>query len=73
MTCIRCCGLMVVDHLLDMQESHLPMWMRGFRCVACGNIEDPLIRSNRMMHEARIARRRVSLAEQPMAPSAQAA
>jgi hypothetical protein len=32
---------MVADQLLDMQESYLPMWMRGLRCVTCGNIEDP--------------------------------
>lgn len=73
MTCTRCSGLMVVDHLLDMQESHQPMWMRGLRCIACGNIEDPLIHSNRRMHEARIARRRVSHTAQPVAPPAQAA
>ncbi|HSA84820.1 MAG TPA: hypothetical protein VLE46_01460 [Nitrospira sp.] len=41
MRCTRCSGLMVADQLLDMQESYLPMWMRGLRCVTCGNIEDP--------------------------------
>jgi len=73
MTCARCSGLMVVDHLLDMQESWMPMWMRGLRCVACGNIEDPLIHYNRMMQEARRTRRRVSRAAQPIAAPAQAA
>jgi len=48
MTCTRCKGFMVVDDLLDLQESLLPMWMRGWRCVACGNIVDPLILRHRM-------------------------
>ena len=43
MRCMKCKGLMVVDNLIDMRESYHPMWMRGWRCVACGNIVDPLI------------------------------
>ena len=73
MKCARCSGLMVKDHLLDMLESYVPMWMRGLRCVACGNIEDPLIHYNRMMHEARRIRRRASRVVQPLAAQAQAA
>jgi hypothetical protein len=73
MKCARCSGLMVVDHLLDMQESYVPMWMRGLRCVACGNIEDPLIHYNRMMHEARRIRRRMSRTAHPLAAQTQAA
>ncbi len=57
MTCTRCRGLMVVDHLLDMQESSMPMWMRGLRCVTCGNIEDPLIHHHRMVRRTRRAER----------------
>jgi hypothetical protein len=48
MTCTRCNGLMVADDLIDLQESYLPMWMRGWRCIACGNIVDPLIQRHRM-------------------------
>lgn len=73
MKCARCSGLMVRDHLLDMQESSIPMWMCGLRCVACGNIEDPLIHYNRMMHKARRSRRRVLRAAQPIVSPAQAA
>ncbi|ALA60058.1 hypothetical protein [Nitrospira moscoviensis] len=47
MTCTRCNGLMVADDLIDLQESYLPMWMRGWRCIACGNIVDPLIQRHR--------------------------
>ena len=43
---------MVADDLVDLQESYLPMWMRGWRCVACGNIVDPLINRNRMVQRS---------------------
>jgi hypothetical protein len=52
MTCSRCQGLMVADDLIDLQESYAPMWMRGWRCVACGNIVDPLIQRRRMVQRA---------------------
>ncbi|MBK9308379.1 MAG: hypothetical protein IPM58_15150 [Nitrospira sp.] len=69
MKCARCSGLMVADHLLDMQESYVPMWMSGLRCVACGNIEDPLIHHHRMVQHTRNARRNTSRFDRvPMRP-----
>jgi hypothetical protein len=56
MTCTRCSGLMIVDHLLDMQESYLPMWMPALRCLTCGNIVDPNI-VDPLIHYHRTARR----------------
>jgi hypothetical protein len=38
---------MVLDDMIDLQESFVPMWMRGWRCIACGNIVDPLILRHR--------------------------
>jgi hypothetical protein len=38
---------MVEDHLLDVKESLGPMWIKSWRCVACGNIVDPLILKHR--------------------------
>jgi len=52
MHCTKCNGFMVVDDLIDMRESYHPMWMRGWRCVACGNVVDPLIVRHRMIQEA---------------------
>ncbi len=52
MQCARCDGLMVGDSLIDIQESSIPMWMKGWRCVACGNIVDPLIQQHRMIQRA---------------------
>jgi hypothetical protein len=48
---------MVVDHLLDMQESYLPMWMQALRCLSCGNIVDPLIHFHRTTQQAQRASR----------------
>ena len=48
MECSRCHGLMVGEDLIDLRESYLPMWMRGLRCISCGNIVDPVISRNRM-------------------------
>jgi hypothetical protein len=52
MHCTRCEGLMVPDDLIDIQESSIPMWMRAWRCVSCGNIVDPLIQRHRMIQES---------------------
>lgn len=72
MRCTRCSGMMVVDHLLDMQESSIPMWLRGLRCVACGNIEDSLIHHHRMMRRTRRAKRlatRLTLVKKVLQPA----
>ncbi|MFO0775963.1 MAG: hypothetical protein U0172_14990 [Nitrospiraceae bacterium] len=47
MKCSRCKGTMVHDHLLDIKETMGPMWIHGWRCVACGNIVDPVIEKHR--------------------------
>ncbi len=52
MTCKRCNGLMVADDLIDLQESYVPTWMRGWRCIACGNIVDPVINRHRMIQRS---------------------
>jgi hypothetical protein len=52
MECTRCDGLMVADNLIDIQESSIPMWMKGWRCVSCGNIVDPHIQKHRMIQKA---------------------
>jgi hypothetical protein len=52
MQCTKCDGLMVTDNLIDIKESSIPMWMKGWRCVSCGNIVDPLIQKHRMSQQA---------------------
>ena len=56
MQCARCDGFMVSDNLIDMKESSISMWMKGWRCVSCGNIVDPLILKHRMIQQAGVLR-----------------
>ncbi len=49
MTCQRCHGLMVQDHLLDLEEAYGRLWIEGWRCVSCGDIVDPLIIRRRLV------------------------
>jgi hypothetical protein len=63
---------MVVDHLLDIQEGSMPMWMRGLRCVTCGNIVDPLIHHHRIVQRTQRATRlatRLTLAKKVLRPA----
>ncbi len=41
MGCQRCQGLMVVDHFIDMQDDSGHLWLRGWRCVNCGDVVEP--------------------------------
>ena len=55
MKCHRCHGLMVVDHFIDMEETG-GLWMRGWRCVTCGEVIDPMIMRHRMLSQSRFRR-----------------
>lgn len=50
MRCARCKGLMVPDHFFDLLDDSGQMTFRGWRCLCCGNIIDPLIEVNRRIH-----------------------
>ncbi|MGE3152717.1 MAG: hypothetical protein AB7G48_05545 [Nitrospiraceae bacterium] len=56
MKCARCHGLMIEDHLLDIRESLGPLWIKSWRCVACGNIVDPLILKHRTAQASQVSR-----------------
>jgi hypothetical protein len=43
---------MVVDHFIDMQDDGGGLWMRGWRCVSCGNVLDPMIYRHRMIQSS---------------------
>jgi hypothetical protein len=45
---------MVVDHFIDMEESG-GLWMRGWRCVTCGEVVDSRIMRHRLQ-QSRIRR-----------------
>jgi len=44
MKCTRCNGLMVMDDCLDIKGGPGELWIKAFRCIACGNLTDPIIR-----------------------------
>lgn len=56
MDCSRCRGLMVVDHFSDPLDETGEIVFRGWRCVLCGEIVDPLIVRNRIRHVVRTQR-----------------
>lgn len=55
MKCGRCHGLMVIDHFIDMEETG-GLWLRGWRCVTCGEVVDPMIMRHRMLNQSRFSR-----------------
>ncbi len=48
MACGRCHGFMVVDHFIDMQDDSGHLWLRGWRCVNCGDVVEPGILKHRL-------------------------
>jgi len=52
MHCTRCQGLMMEDQLFDFEGTQGFMWMKGWRCMNCGHIVDPVIAANQRVHEA---------------------
>lgn len=46
MTCSRCQGLMVEDHLFDYEGSYRHLWARSLRCINCGHIHDSVVAQN---------------------------
>lgn len=47
MRCTRCDGLMVVEDCVDIKGNKDEFWIKAMRCVACGNILDPMIAYHR--------------------------
>ncbi len=54
MSCSRCNGHMIEDHLLDMEDSSGPMWLQAWRCMNCGNVFDHILHQNRLTHDAKL-------------------
>lgn len=55
MKCVRCRGLMVRDQFYDMLDDSGHFSFRGWRCVCCGNILDPLILKNKRVRSSAMA------------------
>lgn len=55
MLCIRCRGLMVRDQFYDLLDDSGHLSFKGWRCVCCGNILDPVILKNKRGRHSHIA------------------
>jgi hypothetical protein len=47
MHCPRCKGVMVQDVFEDLMDDTGSLFFRGWRCITCGEILDPVIANNR--------------------------
>jgi len=50
MTCTRCQGLMLEEHMIDMEAGYGEMWKRSWRCVNCGHRDDAVLQHYRQLH-----------------------
>lgn len=50
MNCARCHGLMLKEHLMDLEASYGEMWALAWRCVNCGHRDDAVMQQHRRAH-----------------------
>jgi hypothetical protein len=53
LTCRRCRGLLIADYLTDLEDSSESLWLRVWRCVACGEVTERRIVRHRLAQEGR--------------------
>ncbi|MBX3326357.1 MAG: hypothetical protein U0223_04480 [Nitrospira sp.] len=46
MSCTRCQGLMLEEHMIDMEAGYGEMWSMSTRCVNCGHRDDAVIKQH---------------------------
>jgi hypothetical protein len=46
---------MIVDHYIDMEDDSGHLWIRAWRCIACGDVVDSQIRRRRMLLRSALA------------------
>jgi len=52
MNCVRCHGLMLEEHMLDLGANHGEMWACVWRCVNCGHRDDAVMQQHRQAQTA---------------------
>ncbi|RMH33584.1 MAG: hypothetical protein D6690_11565 [Nitrospirae bacterium] len=71
MRCHRCQGTMVLDYFLDL-DSGGELWMRGWRCLICGEVVDFLILNHRRLQQAPASSRKKARRSTPRRANPQA-
>jgi uncharacterized Zn finger protein len=54
MHCSRCQGLMMEEHLLDMEGGFGEMWTTSLRCMNCGHVHDSVIEQHRVARQEQV-------------------
>jgi hypothetical protein len=54
MSCTRCQGLMLEEHMIDLEGGYGEMWSRSWRCFNCGHRDDAVLRQHRQRYAAPI-------------------
>lgn len=49
-TCSRCQGLMLEEHMIDLEAGYGEMWSHSWRCFNCGHRDDAVIQHHRQVH-----------------------
>ena len=50
MSCTRCQGLMLEEHMIDLEGGYGEMWSCSWRCVNCGHRDDAVLRQHRQRY-----------------------
>ncbi len=48
-TCTRCQGLMLEEHMIDMEGGYGEMWSHSWRCFNCGHRDDAMLQYHRQL------------------------
>ncbi len=49
-TCTRCQGLMLEEHMIDMEGGYGEMWSFSWHCFNCGHRDDAVWQQHRQLH-----------------------
>lgn len=54
-TCTRCQGLMLEEHMIDMEGGYGEMWVHSWRCFNCGHRDDAVLQHHRQQYSKPMA------------------
>ncbi len=54
-TCTRCQGLMLEEHMIDLEGSYGELWSFSWRCFNCGHRDDAVLQPHRQLYAKPVA------------------